>query len=96
MDKPVWLWSGFTVFAHGKSDATGVLVAFREGVKYKVRAQYVRYNGRYIVLDALIDNNPVILVNYYAPNVDTDQMKVLDEVTHIFDKTEISENTTFI
>ena len=31
----------------------------------------------------------MILVNY-------DQMKVLDEITHIFDKIEISENTTFI
>ena len=32
-------------------------------------------NGRYIALDALFDNNPVILVNYYAPNVETDQMR---------------------
>ena len=61
-----------------------------------VRAQYVHDNGRYIVLDALVDHNPVILVNYYAPNIETDQMKVLDEITHIFDKIEISENTTFI
>ena len=53
------------VFSHGKSDARGVLAAFREEVKCKVRAQYVDNNGRYIVLDALFDNNPVILVNYY-------------------------------
>ena len=38
----------------------------------------------------------MILVSYYDPNVETDQMKVLDEITHIFDKIEISENTTFI
>ena len=87
---------GSIVFSHGKSDARGFLVAFQEGLKYKVRAQYVDDNGRYIVLDAPFDNNPVILVNYYAPNVETDQMKVLHEITHIFDKIEISENTTFI
>ena len=51
------------LYFYGKSDARGVLVAFREGLKYKVRAQYVDDTGRYIVLDALFDNNPVILVN---------------------------------
>ena len=82
--------------SYGNSDARGVLIAFREGIKYKVRAQYVHNNGRYIVLDTFADHNPVILVNYYAPDIETDQMKVLDEITHIFDKIEISENTTFI
>ena len=87
---------GSIAFFHSKSDARGVLVAFREGLKYKVSAQYVEDNGRYVVLDPFFDNNPVILVNYCAPNVETDQMTVLDEITHIFDKVEISENTTFI
>ena len=44
----------------------------------------------------LIDNNPVKLVNYYAPNVGSDQLKVLDELAHIFNQLQISENTTFI
>ena len=43
-------------------------------------------NGRYIVLDVLIDNNPVILVNYYASKVESDQLKVLDQLAHIFDQ----------
>ena len=100
-DEKIWTnefgcGQGSIVFSNGKSDAGGILVAFQEGLKYKVRAQYVDDNGRYIVLDALFDKNPVILVNYYAPNVETDQMKVQHEITHIFDKIEISENTTFI
>ena len=53
-------------------------------------------NGRYIVLDMLIDNNPVILVNYYAPNVEPEQLKVLDELAHIFNQLQTSENTTII
>ena len=94
-DEKIWTdqfgcGQGSIVFSHDKSDARGVLVAFRERLKYKVRAQYVDDNSRYIVLDAVFDNNPVILVNYYAPNVETDQMKVLDEITQIFEKFEIS------
>ena len=50
-----------------------------------------------IVLYALIDNNSVILVNCYTQNKETDQLKVPYEITHIIlNKTEISENTTFI
>ena len=47
------------------------------------------------VLDVLIDNSPVILVNYYAPNFEYEQLKVLDELGHIFNQLQISENTTF-
>ena len=48
-----------------------------------------------MVLDVLIENNPVILVNSYAPNVESDQLKVLDELAHISNQLQISENTTF-
>ena len=53
-------------------------------------------NGRYTVPDVLIDNNPVTLVNYYAPHFESDQLKVLEELAHIFNQLQISENTTFI
>ena len=84
------------IFSHRKSDARGVLIGFREALKYKIKARYVGKNGRYIVLDVLIDNNPVILVNYYAPNVESEQLKVLDELGHIFNQLQISEHTKFI
>ena len=35
-------------------------------------------------MNVLIDNNPIILVNYYAPNVESEQLKLLDELNHIF------------
>ena len=75
MDKPVWLWRQINDILTWKSDAREVLTGFREAVKYKLKARYVDRNGRYIVLDVLIDNNPVILVNYNAPNVESEQLK---------------------
>ena len=48
-------------------------------------------NGQYIVLDVLIDNNPVKLVNYYASKVEFDQLKVLDQLAHIFDQLQIQK-----
>ena len=74
MDQSVWLWKWFIIFSHGISDARGALIAFREELNYRVITQHVDNNGRYIVLNVLIDNNPVILVNYYAPNVKSEQL----------------------
>ena len=73
------------VFFHGKSDSRGVLIVFRKSVNYKITEQYVDSNGKYIVLNVLLDSVPFILVNYYAPNYETDQLKLLEELSHIFD-----------
>ena len=72
------------------------MIAFREVINYQVITQHVDNNGRYIVLNVLIDNNLVIPVNYYAPIVESEQLKLLDELNHTFDSLEIAENTMFI
>ena len=85
-DEKVWTnqfgcGKGSIIFSDGKSDAMCVLVAFREAVGYKINSQHVDNNGRYIVLNLLIDGSPVILVNYYAPNYEADQVKLLNDLT---------------
>ena len=56
------------VFSHGTSDSRGVIIAFREASTYKMINQYVDDGGRFIVLNTLIEDNPVVLINYHAPN----------------------------
>ena len=56
------------LFSHGTSGSRGVLIAFREASNYKVINQYVDRGGRFIVLHTLIDDSPVVLINYYACN----------------------------
>ena len=82
-------------FLHGKSDARGILIAFREGIKYKVIEKYIDTEGRYIVLNLLLNNSPVV-INYYAPDQEVEQLKVLDRLTHVLDQLDITQDTTFI
>ena len=63
------------IFSRGRSDARGVLIAFREQVKVKIIKTYIDTSSCYIVLNAEINNSPVILVNYYAPNYEAEQVK---------------------
>ena len=56
------------VFSRRTSDSKGVLIAFREASNYKVINQYVDDGGRFIVLSTLVENSPVVLINYYTPD----------------------------
>ena len=85
-----------TVFSHGTSDSRGVLIAFRDASTYKVISQYIDDSGRFIVLNTLIEDSPVVLINYYAPNEEKDQLKVLDDLNHILDNIDISEDTFLV
>ena len=83
-------------FSHGESNVRGILIAFREGIEYKIIEKYIYTKGRYILLSLLLNNSPVVLVNYYAPNQEAEQLKVLDRLTHILDQLDIAQNTTVI
>ena len=84
------------VFSHGTSDSRGVLIAFREASNYKVINQYVDRGGRFIVLNTLFEDSPVVLINYHAPNEEEDHLKVLDDLNHILDNIDISEDTVLV
>ena len=88
--------NNYIVFSHGTSDSRGVLIAFREASNYKVINQYVDRGGRFIVLNTLIEDSPVILINDYASNEEKDQLKVLDDLNHILDNIDISEDTVLV
>ena len=54
-DEQVWTnqfgcGTGSVFFSHGKSDARGVLIAFQEGIKYKVIEKYIDTEGRILCL----------------------------------------------
>ena len=84
------------ISSYGKLDAKGVLIAFHEHVKVKIIEKHTDTSDRFIVLNAEIKNSLVILVNYYAPNYEAEQVKLLHDLTRIFDQLNISENTKFI
>ena len=88
--------TGSVFFSRGKSDVRGILIAFREGIKYEVIEKYMDTEGRYIVLNLLLNNSPVVLINYYAPSQEDEKLKVLDRLTHILDQLDIAQDTTFI
>ena len=83
-------------FSHGTSNSAGVLIAFLEGLDVKIEATFTDNGNRLLILKAKIQDNPVILVNYHAPNEEGAQARVLSEVNSILDKIVLEPNSAFI
>ena len=74
----------------------GILIAFSESLEFNITKEFTDQNGRYIVLQVDIQENPYVLINYYAPNLETQQVSVLDELTKVLSNLELKENTNLI
>ena len=74
---------GSIYFSCGSSDSRGTLIAFREGMDYTIEKSVLDQEGRYVILQAKIQDSSIILINYYAPNVEGLQITVLSEINDI-------------
>ena len=72
------------------------MIAIRESLDIKVTSVFKDNNGRFIILDAYIQDKPFLLVNYNAPNVEGGQVQTLSEINSIIDKICIEINTSII
>ena len=82
--------------AHGTSNSCGALIAFGEGLNYKVLSSHLNDNGRYVILKVEIQSSPFILINYYRPNEEGLEVLILTEIRDILEKTELEKDTELI
>ena len=73
-----------------------MLIAFREGLDIKMVRNFTDNGPRLLIPKAKIQDNPVILVNYHAPNEERAQMLVLSDVNSFLDKLVLEPNSAFI
>ena len=60
-------WGANIIFSHGTSNSRGVAILLPNNLDYVIQKEINDSNGRYLILDTLIDNTRLILVNVYAP-----------------------------
>ena len=52
--------------------------------------------GRFIILHIEIKESPYVVINYYAPNIELNQVKKLQQINSNLQSMSINENTQFI
>ena len=59
-------------------------------------SEVVNDEGRFIILHKEIQGSPYVLINYYAPNIELNQVKKLQQIKRNLRNMSINENTQFI
>ena len=74
------------IFSHGTSNSKGCCIACRYDLEYKLLLPEIsNENGRFIVSHIEIQGTPHILINYYGPNSESAQVKVLERIaSHLY------------
>ena len=75
-------WGGKVFFSHGSTHSKGVMILINPKVELKIEKEISDNNGRYIILDAMVDDSHVILVNIYAPNDLNQQLAFFNDLQH--------------
>ena len=73
-----------------------MLVAFRESPGFRIYSAHCENDRRYIILNVELQNSPFFPINYYAPNDEAQQLKVLTEISNYVDTLEVSQSTQFV
>ena len=63
---------------------------------YTIEKSVLDQEGRYVILQAKIQDSSIILINYYAPNVKGAQITVLSEINDIINNIVLKEDTTIL
>ena len=66
------------MFAHGTNHSKGVLILFIENLQTDIRHVLEDNEGRYIFVEALVQDAPLLLVNLYAPTQHQEQFVFFD------------------
>ena len=74
-------WNGKIFYSHGTTSSRGVFIALKKNLEFKLLSPEIcDPQGRYIILNIEIMGSPFTFINYYAPNNQSDRLKILKEI----------------
>ena len=77
-------------FIHTVFLTCGTLITFFEKNEICVNSQITEKHGQILVLDITIDGSEYILVNIYSANTESEQLKVLNDLSELMKKFNIA------
>ena len=75
-------WGGEIFFAHGSKHSRGVMILFTPSLCKEVLNVSADKNGRFLIVNASIDDDEFCFVNIYAPNDQNQQITFYEKMTN--------------
>ena len=89
-------WKGEVFFSHGTTNSCGVMIGYIGSKKFTVNKISHDNGGRILILEANIDDEIFILVNFYNSNTESEQIKSLNELNHMLNDFSINSSKRVI
>ena len=70
-------WGGKMIGSHGTNHSRGVMILFKPKLGVNIEQILCDRNGRYILSEAVLECEKLVLLNIYAPNDQTQQVQFL-------------------
>ena len=79
-------WKGEMFFSHGTVDGKGVLILIKNSLEFELKSSKIDNDGRFIFIEAKVQDYPFLFVNLYAPNKKNEQLTFFEEIGEELDK----------
>ena len=89
-------WKGQMFFSHGTEHSKGVLILIKNSLEFELKTSKVDQNGRFIILEASVQDHPFLFVNLYAPNKTNEQSMFFEEISEELDNLSLAEDCNII
>ena len=89
-------WLGKMLFSHGTTHSKGVLILFSSDLQIDVKNVQGDSEGRYIFVEALVQDTPFLFVNLYAPTERCEQCPFFDRLAEALENMNADPNSQII
>ena len=85
-------WQGDAFFAHGDNHSRGVLILIRKDLDFVLKSVRIDDEGRFVLLETLIQDTLFLLMNIYAPNKMSKQSIFYRDIQKLINETDDKKN----
>ena len=96
VDEWKFQWYGNMYYSHGTNHCKGVLILVSDKLQFELKSASQDNDGRYVLIDALIQGSPFFLLNIYSPNKTSEQCTFFANILSVLDETDLSSSSQLI
>ena len=90
------IWKSQWFFSHGTEHSKGVLILIKNSLEFELKTTEVDQNGRFIILEANVQDHLFLFVNLYAPNKTTEQSIFFEGISEELDNFSLAEDCNIV
>ena len=89
-------WPGDMYYSHGSNHNKGVLVLIRVTLQFELNSVRKDSHGRFVIVEAFVQDSPVLLINIYAPNKTNEAIDFYENIRTNLLKSDYDQDCKFI